>query len=265
VVTYRKRYFAQAGGNNGFFALYVATREGRDGAVVLASSEDAEPLIHEILHAVANEYRWPEYAPQPIKLAKADPEKVAGRYGFDRDDVVTVRPSGGRLLAKRTMMPDVFLDPLSETEYVNRETGELYIFRGDAVKVGDAIATRTRTSVPLELAVLDIGVAIEEYKNLPPELRTEERLRKRGLWLLKQGHRKQAVQLLQLNVDKHPKSAAALDALASAQQANGDTAAARASSQKVLEALETDWTATASWRQVYRKRAERRLRDGTPQ
>ncbi|MEO8382722.1 MAG: hypothetical protein ABI779_23895 [Acidobacteriota bacterium] len=30
-----------------------------------------------------------------------------------------------------------------------------------------------------------------------------------------------------------------------------------------LEALATDWTSTASWRQVYRRRAEARLREGS--
>ena len=58
----------------------------------------------------------------------------------------------------------------------------------------------------------------------------------RGNALLKQRHTAAAVLLLKFNTEKHPQSAAAWNALAAAQLADGDTAGA-AESRKRAEGL----------------------------
>lgn len=257
------QYFAHAGGNTGFAALYVASRSRPDGVVVMASSENADPLIQEIVRAVAKEYRWPDYAPEPRRLVKVDTEPFAGRYAFDADDLLTVRAAGAQLVVTRTAGEEKRLDALSATELVHRADGEKYVFGKDSVTVNGITAKRTREAPPSDLITRDVDTGVAQYRRLDPSLLTEERLRARGVALRKRGNLPAAIGLLKLNVELYPASAAARDALATAQLAAGDAAGARASSQKVLDALAADWTPTASWRQVYRKRAQARLREGS--
>jgi CubicO group peptidase (beta-lactamase class C family) len=257
----KSRYFTHSGGNTGFSASYVASRARPEGVVVMANAENADPLIEEIVRAVAKVYGWPDYAPAPRRLAKVDPESFTGRYAFDADDLLAVRAVNGQVIVARTAGEEKRLDALTPTELVNREDGETYVFGKDSVTVGGVTAKRTREAPPSDLITRDVDTGIAYFRGLDTTLLTEERLRMRGVSLRKRGNLPAALALLKLNAEMHPASAAAHDALATTQLAAGDAAGARVSSQKVLDTLAADWTPTASWRQVYRRRAKERLRE----
>lgn len=259
VIAFGKSYFLHPGGNTGFAALYIFNRAKPEGVAMLANSENAEPLMFEIARAVAKEYAWPDYLPAPRTIIKSDSEVFRGRFLFDKDDLLTIKAIRGHLAAIRTAKPDAFLDIVAPNELVDRETGESYLFDGNTVKVGNAIATATRETIATDIMTRDIDQGIAQYETLDAALVTDDRLRARAEWLEKRDRPAAALALLKYDVKRHPQSAAALDALARAQEKNGDTAGARETSKLVLEALKTDKTPTASWRQVYRKRAERRL------
>jgi hypothetical protein len=50
------------GANTGYRALMVFYPKLGHGAVVLTNADEGNDLALEVLNAVANEYRWPEYA-----------------------------------------------------------------------------------------------------------------------------------------------------------------------------------------------------------
>lgn len=250
---------ASGGGNDpGFYAKYAT--QGSGGVVVLANHEHAAMLADEIIRAVAKEYRWPDAAARPRKPVAVDASKFAGRYRVDPDDVVRFRGDGGQLALTRTgVFAEARLDAVGENELVDRDTGTTYVFANDAVTFGGVTAKRTREAIPAELTDRDPPTGITNYGLADQAYLAEERLRARGVVFLRRSNYGAAVAILKLNVERHPQSAAAHDALATAQLAANDKAGARASSQRVLHVLADDTTVSAAWRQVYRKRAERRL------
>jgi len=193
---------------------------------------------------------WGEGAPAAIV------DRFVGRFALDRDDVLHFRPVPPHVSLRRTALKEVRLEVVSANELVNRETGEQYVFDfdGDLVKIGEASAQRTRVASPFDIIGRDVATGIAEYGRLDASLLSEERLRVRGVALLEAYNVPAAVALLKLNTERHAGSAAAHDALATAQLAAGDTAGARLSSQKVLEIV-------PAGQDVYRERAERRLRE----
>lgn len=261
VFPYRTHYFAHAGGTAGFAALYVAHRQRADGVVILANHRNAQALLYEVVRAVAKEYRWPDLAGEPRKLVVTDPSKFAGRYRVDPDDVVRFRVAGSQLVLARTgVAGETALDAIGANEFADRDSGVVYVFTDGGVTFNGITAKRTREAIPTEITERDPPTGILHYDLLDPKYGTEERLRARGEVFLAQRNDRAALAMLKLNAERHPQSAAAHDALATAQLAVNDVEGARASSRRVLDVLPEDWTHTASWRQVYRKRAEQRLR-----
>lgn len=201
----------------------------------------------------------------PKAVPLPDVTNIVGRYAYDADDVIAFKADGDRLAMTRTAHAPVMLETRSATEFVDRETGTTYVFGRDMVTVGGATLQRTRAAIPFELLMREPKLGVMQYELANVLVLGEERLRARGEWLRQQGKGSAAVALLQFNVERHPGSAAAHDALATAHLAANDAAAARASSQKVLDVLAADASITPAQREVYRQRAESRLRDAAPQ
>jgi predicted Zn-dependent protease len=78
--------------------------------------------------------------------------------------------------------------------------------------------------------------------------------------LIHRGKPKAAMELMNWTSQKFSDLASVYDALAEAAIALNDRGHTIEASQKVLEALKTDFTPTASWRVVYKKRALQRLK-----
>lgn len=247
-----------AGSDPGFYAKY--TTDGRGGVIVLANHENALILTEEIIRAVARDYRWSHDTVVPRKAVKVDASRFAARYRVDPDDVVRFRADGAQLIQTRTgVVTESRLDATGDNEFVDRETGTTYVFANDSVTFGGITAKRTREAIPAELTDRDPPTGVMNYGLIDQAYLTEERLRARGIVFLQRSNYGAAVAILKLNVERHPQSVAAYDALAGAQLATNDKAGARISSQRVLEWIDRDAMVSAVWRQVYRKRAERRL------
>lgn len=247
-----------AGSDPGFHARFATN--GNSGVVVLANHEQAALLAEEIVRAVARDYRWDTVAAQPRQSVTVDASKFAARYRVDADDVVRFRGDGSQLVMTRTgVLTEARLDAVSDNAFVDRDSGTTYVFADEAVTFGGITAKRTREAVPAELTDRDPPTGVMNYGFADKAVQTEERLRARGITFLRRSNYGAALATLKLNVERHPQSAAAHDALATAQLATNDKAGARASSQRVLEVLDRDAAVSAPWRQVYRKRAERRL------
>ncbi len=234
--------------------------------------------------SIAREYQWDEYLPPPLKLVKLDQaalDRFTGRYQLDADEVLSVRREGDHLMAESTLSTAFELFPIALDRFIRKDEATQYTFtissdsNAATIKINDGGETMVSKRIgaderiPSELLEADeIEAALSIYRQwnrrteqreYGPEI-SEERLRQRGLALLKRKKRQSALALLRLNAELHPASAAADDALAQGWAASGEQKQARLASEKVLEALQTDYSITASWRALYRRNAEARLR-----
>jgi hypothetical protein len=195
----------------------------------------------------------------PLLAQLPDVTNIVGRYAYDADDVLTFKVDGDRVTVTRTAQPPARLEAVSPTEFINRETGQKYVFGKDAVTTGGVTLQRTRAAIPFDLLPRDPKLGVAQYELLEGNALTDERLRLRGVWMLDQGNRPAALALLTFNAERNAKSALAHDALATAQIMANDAASARVSAQKVLDLLAAETTLTATQRQLLRERSECRV------
>jgi CubicO group peptidase (beta-lactamase class C family) len=142
-----RRFFSHGGANEGFRAHFIASHDGRDGAVVMTNSDEGQPLVAEILRAIAREYDWPIFRPQVRQVAAVDPgarAAVAGRYVVEfrgRTQSIVVEAAGDKLRASlpiwsgpRTLYPATadrwfFLESGAELEFVRDAAGRVEAVR----------------------------------------------------------------------------------------------------------------------------------------
>jgi CubicO group peptidase (beta-lactamase class C family) len=83
------RRFMHSGRNAGFDALFVAYKNGRQGAVVMINRNNNGGFINEVLESVAREYRWPDYIPPaPQQEYESVPASILAAYAglYDAPD-----------------------------------------------------------------------------------------------------------------------------------------------------------------------------------
>jgi CubicO group peptidase (beta-lactamase class C family) len=96
-------YFMHNGANEGFQGTFIGLATGGRGVVVMTNSDNGAALADEIVHAVAESYRWPVLRPQPkrvVELSQAQMNALTGRYtaevGSDNFSLhVTLERRGG--------------------------------------------------------------------------------------------------------------------------------------------------------------------------
>jgi CubicO group peptidase (beta-lactamase class C family) len=82
-------YFMHNGANEGFQGIFIGLTTGGRGVVVMTNSDNGVSLANEIVHAVAETYRWPVLRPQPkhsIPLSQAQMNAVIGTYAAQTGD-----------------------------------------------------------------------------------------------------------------------------------------------------------------------------------
>jgi CubicO group peptidase (beta-lactamase class C family) len=113
----RARHFGHDGTNEGYNAMLIAYPETCQGAALMANSDNAKPLMSEILRAVADAYHWPDPMPSTEQEAVAiTPDIVArytGEYKFtDIPDVAPFRIVGNVTDGLTFDRGDGFSEPL---------------------------------------------------------------------------------------------------------------------------------------------------------
>lgn len=247
-------YFGHNGADEGFTAMLLVHKQKGYGAAVMINS-DSFDLMPEILRAVAREYHWDNYMPTPYKpvaVAAATLDGYAGRYKVDEDTVVTVKNEGGRLAAETAFGSRLALVPISETEFVQRDSTAKYTFEKTATGAVAALsisgpdgarAPRLEGNdlVPLELLLGGkLAEAAEAYRGLKkskPEsvYVSEQRLNLLGYELMRRQKLPESIAVLKLNVELYPQSSNTYDSLGEAYMNNGDTKEAIASYKRSLE------------------------------
>jgi CubicO group peptidase (beta-lactamase class C family) len=115
-------YFTHGGANVGFQCNLVAYDTG-DGAVIMTNSDNGGALATEILRTIANEYRWPDFAPREIPKRKEITvssdilAKYAGVYAMAPGVNMTITLSDGQLTSQMSGQGKVPLFAESETTF----------------------------------------------------------------------------------------------------------------------------------------------------
>lgn len=80
-----KAKFAHAGENAGYHCELEAYTEMGPGLAVMTNSDSGDPLIQELLRAVAKEYSWPDFQPIERVVTKIDPDIFRAYTGIYED------------------------------------------------------------------------------------------------------------------------------------------------------------------------------------
>ncbi len=90
----KARHFGHDGTNEGYNSSLILYPETCQGAAIMANSDNAKPLIAELLRSIAGTYRWPDTMPSIVmKIDPQSPIAVArfqGTYSFT--DISGVAP-----------------------------------------------------------------------------------------------------------------------------------------------------------------------------
>jgi CubicO group peptidase (beta-lactamase class C family) len=79
-------YFMHNGANEGFQGTFIGLTTGGRGVVVMTNSGNGVALAEEIVHAVAETYRWPVLRPEPkraTRLSEAQMNALTGSYAAE--------------------------------------------------------------------------------------------------------------------------------------------------------------------------------------
>ena len=249
------RYFTHGGANEGFRCLLLASEKRGYGAVVMTNSDNGEPLMREILRAIAATYYWEGYQIDPIVPAKLTAEQLSvygGRYLLDADTIYIVEPTAAGLQVRVPLEETFTLVPVSRGGYVRRDAETRYTFGaradgGAQLTIDEDSKTRTAprvnktTRVPGEdLEEGRVDDAVAAYKKLvaanpsDPSL-SEARFNSLGYeWLQKKDYPK-AIAVFRLNTELYPASTNPWDSLGEGLEASGDKAGAIAAYKKCVE------------------------------
>lgn len=249
------KYFGHDGSDEGFLTLMTASETRGYGAVVMANSNAAYPLMEEILRSIAAAYFWEGYQIDPIPAAKLTPEELAiyaGRYKVDGDTMLIITPAAGGLDVKVPLGHGFTLVPISKLAFVRRDAETRYTF-GRRPDGGAQLTVSGRTStdtgprvdknmrVPAEdLLEGRTAEAVAGYKKLKaanpsdPEV-AENRFNQLGYGFLQSKDTATAIVVFRLNTELYPDSANTYDSLGEALEASGDKTGAIAMYRKCVE------------------------------
>lgn len=82
----KARHFGHEGTNEGYNASLILYPQTCQGAAIMANSDNAKPLIAELLRGIANTYHWPDTMPSTvvnrIPQSQSDQTRFQGTYSF---------------------------------------------------------------------------------------------------------------------------------------------------------------------------------------
>jgi CubicO group peptidase (beta-lactamase class C family) len=128
-----QKYFNHGGANFGYRCLLVAYQGNGDGAVIMTSGDNGDPLIREILRTIAHDYAWPDYAPPVRTLAAVDPklfDAYVGAYRFPSGTTITFWRDGTHINTRMWGQRVFEMFPTSEQEYFLKAVDARWSFSG---------------------------------------------------------------------------------------------------------------------------------------
>jgi CubicO group peptidase (beta-lactamase class C family) len=118
------QYFSHGGVNEGFINIFAVYEKSGDGAVVMTNSDNGGRIGDEIMHAIAQEYGWPDWRPAFLTAVSVDPKilsQYAGTYALFPNFDLTVTVENGQLVTQGTGEGKIPLLAESETKFFTTE------------------------------------------------------------------------------------------------------------------------------------------------
>ena len=248
-------YFGHGGADEGFRAQLLVHKDKGYGAVVMVNSDNGQ-IMGEIIRAIANEYQWEDYLPEPretVRVEQKTLDQYVGRYRVNPDRVLTVTAENGKLFAEPTETPKFELTPVSESGFIRKENALQYDFVKNAEGNVDRLMIRAEGNrleapriskemmIPYEiLRAGRVDEAVEAYRKIKRETPnnvavTEEKFNQLGYTLLGEKKYTEAIAIFSLNVELYPQSANVYDSLAEAYMLSGNKELAIKNYKKSLE------------------------------
>lgn len=125
-------YFGHGGWDEGFVARMRIYKEVGKGAVVMINSNEGYPLLDEIMHALAEEYGWPDALSKkktPVRLANL--HDYTGLYVTKTGMQFRVSVTDGGLLLQHGQQPTLPIFPSSELEFFTPALNTNFRFEKD--------------------------------------------------------------------------------------------------------------------------------------
>ena len=230
-------YFQHGGWNEGFSSQFIAHRDKGYGVVVLSNSNQPN-LINEVIRSVARVYQWDNFLSDtfvPLPIIREEKDRIMGRYKYNDDNVTTILEKNNRIYYH--YIPNNFeeLIKIDSNLYIRRENstkitfkeidGEMtLVFLADDGARESQICNRLQKDekVPYELLFNDsFEKGLNAYKELRKKDSTnivvqESRINSFGYSFLYSDQVEKAIQVFKINIELHPASPIAHNALGEA-------------------------------------------------
>ena len=271
-------YFGYSSMSVGYKTIARARFEKGYGAVVMANSSYALPVLEELMRAIAIEYRW-DGLDRDVVPVDVDPKRLetfAGRYasGVSSPFVVTTR--GNRLVARGPFRAPIDLVHVGSDTFVALDEASKFRFDAAAREIAmqhrsgfSKTATRVADGVRIPMLELDAGhydEAAAMFRKLQqsdpqhPALDEGELNRAGYFALYERADVAGAIRVFRLNVELHPHSFNAYDSLAEAFERAGDKKNGIATWKAALESVKRTKTKAATDRDWLQRVAEKHIR-----
>ncbi|HEX8170254.1 MAG TPA: serine hydrolase domain-containing protein [Thermoanaerobaculia bacterium] len=149
-------YFSHGGYNEGFLSQLMATRDGRQGAVVMTNSDGGSILLWDLLAAIAREYRWPGFSPKPlhpVSVSAAEADRVIGRYESESGEVISIRRRGDALQVLDVTTGWHTLYAIEGGLFARNDRNVRYAKEGDALLVIENEKRTTAHALPADAPI----------------------------------------------------------------------------------------------------------------
>ncbi len=223
-------YFNHGGWDEGFCAQLTSHRDDGYGVAVMINSNHPA-FIHELIRAVAEEYRWGGYeAYENLPIPAHALETYPGRYRYNAEQMFTIERRGNRLLLEYAGLKPMELLHVGNGRFIRRERSNPITFdETDGLPVlqfslndgnqqrherlaDDEIALRERVLFdPYERALAAYRAALA--MNPDEESLSERLLNSWGFDMLRDGEFDGALALLKINTELYPDSANTYDSV----------------------------------------------------
>ncbi|HWQ09184.1 MAG TPA: serine hydrolase domain-containing protein [Holophaga sp.] len=110
-------WFGHDGWNEGFVASMRFCRRTGQGAVVMVNANEGEPILDELMRAIAAACGWPEPSRRPAPTRPADLPYFTGRYETATGKVFEISLAGDRLMLRYDQQPPFPIEPVSSLAF----------------------------------------------------------------------------------------------------------------------------------------------------
>ncbi len=128
--------FGHGGWDEGFVTQIIAYKNLGKGAIIMVNSNEGNPLLNEIMRAIAIEYKWPDYITPNIEYVKMDKQEIkryAGEYTDSKNNKFKIEISNEAVYLMYQNQDPIQLFKTKKGEFKNKQFNFSLTFKGDSL------------------------------------------------------------------------------------------------------------------------------------